>query len=585
MNYNELKNAVLYHNELYYDKAKTEISDAEYDKLYDSLVEAEKKQGFKDWDSPTNRVGHSAGKVKHPHRLYSLEKTYDANTIKTIFDVKTRKLDGACVALIFRNSKSLGQRTFVKAITRGNGEYGEDVTHLFLPKYKDSCLDAYLLSDSDTISVVGECVTFLKPDNYRNYVAGAMGLDSVAEFKFREIVFIAHDVLGVYNNYIDRLQLLNKQFSTVLDEELVKNIPSDGTVFRINDFATCQKLGYTSKYPKFAIALKTREIETAQTILTDIIWAIGRTGTVNPTGIVNPVVLGGATVSRLTLHNIAFIEDNDICLGDKIEIERAGEIIPKYLRTIEESPIRVKITDKEAEESIGAKVKRVGPKLFVTDNSVNIEKVILNYVSHMDIQGLGPASISKLNLTSISDLYKDRDWTILGVNGDKIAQEIEYSKSKSYEKVLAGLGIPSVGLSLAKKIIAKIPKFQDLYTIEYEKIDKIGPKITDKILIWFDENSEWVQKLPVQLEATLNTNIGVEKKVICITGKLDMTRNELTSILEEKGYEVRNTVTKSTYALITDGRESSSKTTQAAKYGTKIVNYFDNKTDVLEGII
>ena len=346
MNYQELKAEVLHHNKLYYDDSAPEISDAEYDKLYDSLVEAEKRQGFKDHDSPTDRVGHSAGKVKHPHRLYSLEKTYDTSDIKSTFNVKTRKLDGACVAHVFNNG------IYVKSITRGDGEYGEDITHLFKPRYKD-----VIIEFKELISIVGECATFKKVDNYRNYVAGAMGLDSPTEFESREINFFAHDVLGVTESYTSRLSLIENAFNTVLDEEIVKDIPTDGTVYRINDFATCQKLGYTSKYPKFAIALKTRNTETAETRLQDVIWAVGRTGTVNPTGIVFPVVIGGATVSRLTLHNIAFIEDNDICIGDKIEIERAGEIIPRYVRTIEQSPIRIKISQKSAEESIETKVK------------------------------------------------------------------------------------------------------------------------------------------------------------------------------------------------------------------------------------
>jgi DNA ligase (NAD+) len=574
MNYQELKAEVLYHNKLYYDNAAPEISDADYDKLYDSLVEFEKRQGFKDWDSPSNRVGHSAGKVKHPHRLYSLEKTYDAADITSKFDVKTRKLDGACVAHVFNKG------SYVKSITRGDGEYGEDVSHLFQDTLNQIALPFY-----NSVSVVGECVTFTTPDNYRNYVAGAVGLDDVKEFKNRNIDFIAHDVLGVELNYTVRLEALNKLFKTVLDEDLIKNIPTDGTVYRINDFATCQKLGYTAKYPKFAIALKTRNTETAETRLQDVIWAIGRTGTVNPTGIVAPVIIGGATVTRLTLHNIAFIEDNDICIGDKIEIERAGEIIPRYVRTIEQSPIRIKISQKSAEESIETKVKRVGPKLFVADGSVNNQKILLNFVSQMDIQGLGPASISKLDLNYISDIYKDQNWDSLGANGVKIAQEVEYSKTKPYEKVLAGLGIPNVGLSLAKKIIQRIPKFSDLPKIEFEKIDKIGPKITEKILIWFEENSDWVMKLPIQLEAnTMNMEV-LEKKAICITGKLDRPRKEIAAILEEKGFEVKSSVTKSTYALITDGKEVSSKTLTAEKYGIKKVNYFENKESILDGII
>lgn len=577
MNYQELKQKVLGYNYKYYDLAISEISDQEYDKLYDLLVETEKKQGFKDWDSPTQRVGHSRGNVKHPFKLWSLEKTYNQSDIDSRFTVKTKKLDGACINVIFNKGN------FIRVLSRGDGEHGEDLTHLFKDTYKDKKI-GYL----GTISFIGECVYFGEVDNYRNYVAGALNLKNVDEFKSRNIDFVVHDTLGIKLPYLERLQFAKEcGFYTVLDEIIIKNIPSDGWVYRTNNPSLEEELGYTSKYPKFAIALKSAETVTAVTMLKNVVWNIGRTGTVNPTGIVEPILIGTATVSRLTLHNIAFIEENDICLGDRIEIERAGEIIPKYLRTVEKSPVRVKITQKEAEESVGTAVKRVGPKLFSADNSVNKEKEILNFVKQMDIQGLGPASINKLGLTSIPEIYRITNWNLLGANGQKVAQEIEYSKTKPYEKVLAGLGIPNVGLSLAKKIISKIPKFKDLPSLEYEKIDKIGPIIRDKILAWYEENYEWVLKLPVQLEAKEEElefldNTSIRK--ICITGKMDRTRDELSTILEGKGFEMQKMVTKDTYALITDGKDSSKKTELAEKYNIRIVNYFDNKQAVLAGI-
>lgn len=582
MNYKELKAEIRKHDYAYYRDSKPLISDTEYDKLYDTLEHMEKQQGFKDWDSPTIYVGapakENAAKIKHPYKTYSLEKTYDASTVNKSFTIETPKLDGACVLIHCFNG------SWWSVATRGNGEEGEDITHLFKVYLQD--FDMISKDSMGLVTVVCEAVTFQNVDNYRNYVSGALGLDSYTEFSDRKIELVVHDVLGLDLDYADRLAIPGRYLRTVLTaKEELKQIPQDGTVYRVSTRAEEKRLGYTSKYPKFAIALKIRNTETAETVLQDVIWAVGRTGTVNPTGIVSPVIIGGATVSRLTLHNIAFIEDNDICIGDKIEIERAGEIIPRYVQTIEQSPVRIPIDQKSAEEGIEAKVKRVGPKLFVADGSVNNQKILLNFVSQMDIQGLGPASIAKLDLNYISDLYKDQHWDSLGANGAKIAQEIEYSKTKPYEKVLAGLGIPSVGLSLAKKIIQRIPKFSDLSKIEFEKIDKIGPKITEKILIWFEENSDWVMKLPVQLEANTTNMEVLEKKAICITGKLDRPRKEIAAILEEKGFEVKSSVTKSTYALITDGKEVSSKTLTAEKYGIKKVNYFENKESILDGII
>lgn len=580
MKYKTLKETVLYHNNLYYVLARPEISDSEYDKLYDQLVQLEKSQGYRDYDSPTLKVGslnHRQGKVKHPNRLYSLNKTYSEDEIPGEFTVKTPKLDGACVAIHCLSGK------VVSVLSRGDGEYGENISFLF----KD-LLNNFQLKDASyqgSITIVCEAIKLEPIDNYRNYVAGALNLKSTEEFRSRNLVLAVHDVLGINLPYIDRLNYVRSEglYSVYHDQDILKNVPKDGYVFRTNDPEVEKRLGHTSKYPKFAIALKERGTETANSLLIDVIWSIGRTGMVNPTGIINPVIIGGATVSKLTLHNLAFIEENDICIGDEIQIERAGEIIPKYVSTIRQSPIRIKITQQHAEEGIQNSVIRVGPRLFVADRSVNDEKVLLNFITQMDIQGLGPASIKKLGLTHISDLYKEQPWDSLGANGSKIKQEIEYSKTKPYERVLAGLGIPSVGLSLAKKIVAVLPKFSDLPKIEYEKIDKVGPKITEKILIWYEENESWVKQLPVALESQVTTT-PIDKPIVVLTGTLDRTRKEMTSILEKKGYEVKNSVTKSTYALITDGKEESSKTVAAKKYGIKIVNYFDNKQTVLAGI-
>jgi DNA ligase (NAD+) len=577
MDYKTLKEQVRYHDLLYYVHAKPILSDAEYDGLYDQLVALEKSQGYRDYDSPTVKVGaidHRQGLVKHPNRLYSLEKVYDKKEVPREFTVETPKLDGACVA----NHCNKGK--IVSTLTRGDGEYGENISFLFEEQFTNFSMEREEFLG--VVTIVCEAVTFQKVDNYRNYVAGALNLKDKTEFLSRQIVLVVHDVLGVDLPYTERLEYLaSKGFNTVLDTKVLQDIPQDGVVYRTNSLEREHELGYTSKYPKFAIALKKRATETAQTILKDIIWAVGRTGMVNPTGIVEPVIIGGATVSRLTLHNLAFIEDNNICLGDKIEIERAGEIIPTFVRIVEKSPVRIAITAQNAEEAIGNSVNRVGPRLYVADKSVNDEKVLLNYITHVNIQGLGPASISKMGLSHISDLYKPQNWDSLGANGKKIAQEIEYSKTKAYEHVLAGLGIPGVGASLAKKIIQRIPKFSDLHKIEFEKIDKIGPILTDKILTWYDDNVDWVLKLPVQLEQTIA--IDTIRRPICITGTLDRPRKELAEILEQKGFEVKSSVTKKTYALITDGKIESDKTATASKYGVRVINYFDHKDQVLEG--
>ena len=576
MTYEELKELVAHHCHLYYDVNRPELSDTEFDQLYDKLVKVETSQGWHDSDSPTVRVGGVAGKVRHPYKLYSLRKVYDEEEIEDKFIVETPKMDGANLTIIYKNGKPS------MALTRGNGEFGEDVSHL-LPGILG--IPEYIAGD---VAVNGECVTDNDVDNFRNYVSGALGLLDLEEFRSRNIRFIAHELLGVTMNYTNKMKILSGSlFHTVFDEELCSKYPQDGLVYRIDDWKECERLGYTSKYPRFAVALKEKESLTATTTLQDVIWVVGRTGTVNPTGIVDPVELDGATVSRVTLHNIEFIESHDLGLGDLIQIERAGGVIPKFNRVLQHSQHNLKIKQRHAEESIGHALRKVGPKLFVTDASQHsTSKLLEHFIKTLEIKGLGPASVSKMGLLHPIDLFDNQDWSFLGANGEKVVAEIERSKTKPYELVLASLGIPGVGKRASKLIVKHIPSFDRLREIETVQIHGIGPKTVENLLVWLDTNEEWVYGLPLQLEQNQSIDFesdSSEVRKICITGKIDMTRNELAEMLEGKGFKVTNTVTKDCYALITAGDTSSSKYKKADTSGIKIVDYWENRTEVLNG--
>lgn len=576
MTYEELKELVIHHCHLYYDVNRPEISDSEFDQLYDKLLKVETDQGWHDSDSPTMRVGGASGKVRHPFPLYSLRKVYDEAEVEDDFIVETPKIDGANLTLIYKDSK------LYMALTRGNGEFGEDVTHL-TPGIKG--LPDYMSGD---YVINGECVTDNDVENFRNYVSGALGLLDLEEFRSRNILFIAHELLGVEMNYSTKMKVLKAAgFKTVFDEDFCAKYPQDGLVYRIDEWEKCKKLGYTSKYPRFAVALKEKESLTAVTTLQNVIWVVGRTGTVNPTGIVDPVELDGATVSRVTLHNIEFIESHDLGLGDLIQIERAGGVIPKFNRVLQHSQHNLKIKQRHAEEAVGHALRRVGPKLFVTDVSQHSTiKLLEHFIKTLDIKGLGPASVSKMQLKHPVDLYQSHDWSTLGANGEKVLTEIQRSKTKPYELVLASLGIPGVGKRASKLIVKHIPSFDRLREIEMIQIHGIGPKTIENLLSWLDTNEEWVYTLPLQLEQNqsidLENNSGEVKK-ICITGKLDMTRNELAEILESKGFKVSNTVTKDCYALITAGDTSSSKYKKAESTGITVIDYWENRTKLLNG--
>ena len=576
MNYQELKKLIQQHNIAYYDNSAPTISDAEYDQLYDRLEAIEKAQGWRDHNSPTKLVGGAAGKVTHPYKLYSLRKVYDSEEVDSWMDIKLPKIDGTNLTLIYRRGK------LNLALTRGNGERGEDVTHL-AEWIKN--VPHRINTEFDEVVINGECVTDNDVENFRNYVSGALGLKSAYEFKDRNINFIAHDWLGVDINYEPRMKILKGLgFFTVLDDRAWE-YPKDGVVYRCNSYAKSQQLGYTSKYPKFAVALKERMVEVAVTTLQDVLWVVGRTGTVNPTGVVDPVTIDDATISRVTLHNIGIIEENNLGLGDLIKIERAGGVIPKFIGVVQHSEHGIKITAQQAEQTIGSKTKRDGPRLLVADkNNINTSKVLEHFIKTIDIKGLGPASVKRMGLTHPVDIFEDQNWDKLGANGAKVEAEIERTKTKPYDLVLASLGIPGVGRRASKLIVSHIPAFRNLRDIETTNIKGVGPSTVDSVLSWLDENEDWVYTLPLQLEqnATVESVLETQRKV-CITGKLDMTRNQLADILETKGFKVTNTVTKDCHALITAGDNSSSKYKRATTLGITIIDYWSSKKDVLSG--
>ena len=578
MNYKELKQLIQKHNYEYYDLSAPSITDAEYDQLYDTLEAIEKAQGWRDYDSPTFHVGGTAGKVSHPYKLYSLRKIYEGEEeVESWMDIRLPKIDGSNLTLVYRRGK------LKLAITRGNGEQGEDVTHLAewiknVPHRIDT--------EFDEVVVNGECVTDNEVENFRNYVSGALGLKSAHEFKDRNINFIAHDWLGVETDYKPRMTILhNMGFFTVLQDRAWE-YPQDGIVYRANSYEKSKQLGYTSKYPRFAVALKKRMTEVAVTTLQDVLWVIGRTGTVNPTGVVSPVVLDDATISRVTLHNVGIIEEHNLGLGDLIQIERAGGVIPKFIGVVQHSEHGIKITKSHAEQTIGQQTKRDGPRLLVADkNNINTSKVLEHFIKTIDIKGLGPASVKKMGLTHPVDIFDDQNWSKLGANGAKVEAEIERTKTKPYDIVLASLGIPGVGRTASKLIISKISAFRNLRDIETTEIKGIGPSTVESVLSWLDENEEWVTTLPLQLEqnVTVEETVGTPARKICITGKLDMTRGDLAERLEAKGFKVSSTVTKDCYALITGGDTSSSKYKRAVTLGVTIIDYWSSQKEVLSG--
>jgi len=566
--YKSLLQTVRYHAKLYYDDSTPTISDQEYDDLYDKLHRMEQRQGWADSSSPTIRVGGSPGKIQHPHKLYSLRKVYDEGEIDSSFTVQTVKIDGSNLSVTYDEQGNL-----LHALTRGDGERGEDVTHLV--PYIESVPERA----TPGITVVGEVVTDREDiSNFRNFVSGSLGVKDAQDIKHRALRFIVHDVLGVEENYTARVSALHGVGFVSPFNWDCSPYPSDGQVFRVDDWRTEHKLGSTSKYPRFAVALKVRAAMTASTTIQDIVWSLGRTGVVTPVAVVEPVVIDDATISRVILHNIEFIEEHDLGLGDEILIER--QITPQFVSTLSKSRFpRFSVAD--AEQRLGMSLRREGPKLFASESDGR--KSVEYFVKQLGIKGLGPAWIEKLGLTHPSELFDESvEWEHMGRNGDKVLTEL--SRPKPYDLVLGSLGIPGVGKSTARTIIEKIPSFERLRDIQYESIRGIGPKTVDSILAWLDVNEDWVTKLPYDLATSGNdANQDIDERiVVAISGKIDMTKQDLKDHLEDHGVILKDSVTKQLDYLISSGEETT-KVEKAKKYGIPIINYWENKMSILKG--
>jgi len=320
-------------SEAYY-KGEPFISDEEFDELA-------RVSGYEE-------VGTTTGRIPHAFRMYSLQKVFEhehskKNPLKNYKGTVTwtPKLDGAAVSLLYVNGK------LHRALTRGDGKTGIDITknmkHLVpnIIKDIDTSFDNFRWCEGHSVNpmmqITGEVVAPSRIKNARNYAAGALQLKDYGEFIMRELEFIAYGVEPTYlKSYYSELNQLKEcaGFTTIIDQEW-HEYPTDGMVCRIDNQKEFKEYGYTSHHPRGAYALK-RVQKGVTTTLVDVIWNVGKSGVVAPVGILAPVDIDGAIVSKATLHNIAYIEALNLEIGCKVEVIRSGEIIPKIIRRIYE---------------------------------------------------------------------------------------------------------------------------------------------------------------------------------------------------------------------------------------------------------
>lgn len=267
---------------------------------------------------------------KHRYQMYSLQKFYEDEGKEPLAEyndkVSSAKLDGAAISLLYVDTQ------LVQVATRGDGIEGQDITDKFLA----TNIVPHSIDKPGVIQVTGEIVAPLSVENSRNYAAGSLNLKSVEEFKTRQVYFFAYGVYPfITETYREDMNTLNSLgFATLFSHCPELDCPTDGTVVRLNNNRLFEELGFTSKHPRGAYAIKTRG-EAVETTLLAVEWQVGKTGRVTPVALLEPILIGDALVSRATLNNPGFIQALDLRIGDRVGVIRAGEIIPCITHKVE----------------------------------------------------------------------------------------------------------------------------------------------------------------------------------------------------------------------------------------------------------
>ena len=267
--------------------------------------------------------------VPHAYQMYSLQKCFDINKAPLNINdcVVSPKLDGAAVSILYVDG------VLELALTRGDGVQGRDITD----KMKELVPNS--IKTTGLVQITGEVVAPSSIPNSRNYASGSLGLKNnlvgLDEFKTRSLVFVAYDQIPIkHDTYQETLESLGQDGLNVVTEFDSSAYPTDGTVYRLNSSQDYEELGHTSKHPRGAFALKS-QAQGVETTLVDVVWQLGKSGVVSPVAILEPVLVGDATVSRATLHNIQYIRDLNLEIGCQVEIIRSGEIIPRVVRRLD----------------------------------------------------------------------------------------------------------------------------------------------------------------------------------------------------------------------------------------------------------
>lgn len=641
----QLREEINRHNYYYYVLNQPIISDAEYDSLMRELINLENKYPeFFDENSPTQKIGSDISekfeKVEHKYRMYSLEDAFSEEEVIE-FDNRVKrnlgidddvaysvepKFDGVSVNIVYESGK------LKIASTRGDGLIGENITKN-IKTIKNLPLVLIVKNPPSFLDVQGEVILtkeeFRKINEYReemglalfanprNAAAGSLKQLDPRETAKRNLKVFVYYIRGIEGytkpkTQTESLQILKdlglpiselnkycKNIKEAIDyrqtflkarEELPYEI--DGMVFKVDDFALQEKLGYTSKYPKWAIAFKFPPMQSS-TIVEDIIFNVGRTGIVTPVAILKPVKIGGVTISRASLHTFDELFKKDIRVGDYVFVQRAGDVIPEVVSSIKE-----KRTGKEKQivkptncPVCGALLQTEGAYLVCPniDCRARIVESLKHFTqkSALNIEGLGDKIIQQLVdkkiVQSISDIYKlDKDKLMqLDRMGEKLANKIldniEKSKRTTFAKFLYALGIKHVGEFVANKLASNF-SLEELMELESEQklmqIEGIGPEIAKSVVAFFKEqrNINTIKNLLEHISFIENKkSTKLLNKTFVFTGILSIPRSQAKEVVEHLGGIVKDSLSKDTSYLVV-GKQPGSKLEKAKKLGISIIS-------------
>ncbi len=642
----ELQKKLKQANYEYYVLDNPTMSDYDFDMLLQELQTLEEKHpDMITKDSPTQRVGGEVSlkfnKVKHSKPMLSLGNLFseedvldfDAKIQKTVSDYTYTvdlKIDGLSVSILYSGGY------LQRAATRGNGIIGEDITEnvktirsipLKIDYKEDIEVRGEIFMPKKYFKMLNELQIKNKKEpfkNPRNAAAGTIRqLDPKVVSKRKLDAFMHYSIAdnGI-NNHYESLQFLKKlgfkindkttyckSINEVIDyiksvEEYRFDLPYeiDGVVIKVNEFNLYDLIGYTAKYPKWAIAYKFKALE-VETILNDVTFQIGRTGVVKPVAELEPVMISGSLVSRATLHNEDFCKDRDIYIKDHVIVRKAGEIIPEVLRTVPEKRTGNEIPFKmitHCPKCNSLLVRKPGEADYYCVNP-DCEAKHLEGIIHFasrdayNIDGLGENILTELYndgyITDIADIFvlKNHYQELITKErfGEKSVQNlldaIEKSKNNNLDKLIFGLGIRHVGAKVSKILVEKIPSMDEFYKQTVESlldIKDIGLAIANSVVEYFkdDSNIKMINRLKeyglrmTYQSSKISENTFFTDKTVVLTGTLnDFTRKEAKNIIENMGGNVSSSVSKNTdYILL--GDNPGSKYQKALSLGIKILD-------------